>query len=74
MDEGPGTPPRQLNPRWRRYSLPYLVSAPELWDPQAVERALDILRAEQASQEGPEEALERPESPDDDYDGWSPSR
>ena len=48
------------NPRWARYHN--MVSAGELWNPDAVARALAILRTKQATQANAERPLERRES------------
>jgi len=51
------------NPRFKRYHN--IVSAPELWNPDAVAKALAILRAEQATEEEPEMPPERHDRPEE---------
>ena len=70
-NEGPE--PGLGQPRWRRYHPPYLLSAPEIYDPQAVARALAILKAKEGVREGGHEPLEGPESRSEQSDDRSPS-
>jgi hypothetical protein len=58
-NEGPE--PGLGQPRWRRYHPPYLLSAPEIYDPQAVAWALAILKSQEGVRERRHEPRERPE-------------
>ena len=67
MGEGIQTPgdhagrePGLGNPRWRRYHPPYLLSTPDLWNAEAVGKALAILKAQEGERERRQEPLERP--------------
>ena len=59
------------NPRFKRYHR--MVSAPELYNPEAVAKALAILRVQEGVREGRQESVERPESRPEHSDDQRPS-
>lgn len=67
-----GQEPGLGNPRWARYHR--MISAPELFDGDAVAKALARARVQQARQEAAQTPLERPVRRHDDLHDSSGSR